>query len=52
MFLVESLVPKLEVYSIDEAFIDFTGVSPLLETAFLFVKKYASPLVFLPALEF
>lgn len=27
MSIVESLVPRLEVYSIDEVFIDFTGVS-------------------------
>lgn len=34
MSLIESLVPRLEVYSVDEAFIDFTGISPLQETAF------------------
>lgn len=34
MSLVESLVPRLEVYSVDEAFIDFTGISSLYEVAF------------------
>lgn len=29
MSFVESLVPKLEIYSIDEAFIDFTGITDL-----------------------
>jgi len=27
MTLIESFVPRIEVYSIDEAFIDFTGIT-------------------------
>ena len=33
MSFVESLVPRLEVYSIDEAFIDFTGISGVQDLA-------------------
>ncbi len=33
MDLADSLVPRLEVYSIDEAFIDFTGIINLAEAA-------------------
>lgn len=39
MSLLESLVPRLEVYSVDEAFIDFTGISGLQDFAFSIRQK-------------
>ncbi len=38
MGLLEALVPHVEIYSIDEAFIDFSGIASLQETA-LYIRQ-------------
>lgn len=47
MQLVESLVPKIEVYSIDEAFIDFSGLADISKTA-LHIRQQIATCIGIP----
>ena len=47
MQLVESLAPKIEVYSIDEAFIDFSGLADISKTA-LHIRQQIATCIGIP----